>query len=703
MPPRRPPPSSRAGTGRPDGAPAERRPKPAASGRASRPAPEEEDWSAPESEEGGSDEARPELYGEDDSQRSLTGETRVASVEVLREEASNSSEDEDDNSEATRAGPPVLVESLEGPDKGRKKRFQGVRLVVGRGKDCDFVLTDQSVSRRHLEFVYGEKGVVMRDLGSVSGTKVNDQRVDECLLKHGDEIAVGKTRLRFVDEAEQIKELRAKADSEKESAPKEKPAPAKEGARSSGAARGSDVDPNDPRFNEATNANYKLSDLMRPGAQPQGSSPGPSKSRPPARSVSRTPQGMDPKMKLFAIGGGVVVLLLVMGLVFAKKDPPPPPPPDPKIAKSTQLMQRARESVRGGEFADAVRFVEEAEKLNPGVDVDGLGKAARKQQAVAEALEQARALIAENKFEEARAKLAAAPQGTAKSDEEKTKLETELQEKEGQFLVSQADAALASRDPEAVRPLLEKLPENARPIYQQKLTDLEAELAKEATDAARQTRIRNANAADSAKRRREELVAEAFIDVERRFNGGDFQRAVLECDRVVDKNKADKDIRDRARDLKRLIPLFKTAFEDGQRKYQSGALEAAVKPLRRAAELYRQIGFSGSLVNSIDEQLASASVSAGQAALKRGDLGAASTHFREALRLNPGDSRARDGLSTLQKRVEELFLQAYIQRDRDPQAATEKFKIVIEASAEDADVKRKAEMYLGEMQPKSGE
>ncbi|MFP2933427.1 hypothetical protein ACLESO_51420 [Pyxidicoccus sp. 3LG] len=92
-------------------------------------------------------------------------------------------------------------------------------------------------------------------------------------------------------------------------------------------------------------------------------------------------------------------------------------------------------------------------------------------------------------------------------------------------------------------------------------------------------------------------------------------------------------------------------------------------------------------------------MAAGQAALKKGDLAAAGSNFREALRLNPGDGRARDGLETLAKKVEELYLQAYIQRDRDPQAAAEKFKVIIEAASEGSEVKRKAEMYLSELQP----
>ncbi|MFP2958947.1 FHA domain-containing protein [Myxococcus sp. 1LA] len=263
-----------------------------------RPASEDEDFAAPSSgEDGYPDDGppNPDLYGEEDSGRSRTGETRVASVESVEEERRARDDDEDDNADATRAGPPVQMLVLEGPDKGRKKRFQSVRMVVGRNKDCDFVLDDQSVSRRHLELVYGQAGVVMRDLGSVSGTQVNDQRVDECLLKHGDEISMGKTRLRFVDEAEQIKELRAQAEARDAEEKREREAAAREAEekrKNQAAARGSEADPNDPRFNEATNANYKLPTRSRRtrGARARWPCPGrvrPSGARRPVRAAAR--------------------------------------------------------------------------------------------------------------------------------------------------------------------------------------------------------------------------------------------------------------------------------------------------------------------------------------------------------------------------------------------------------------------------------
>ncbi|RKH11771.1 FHA domain-containing protein [Corallococcus praedator] len=684
MPPRRPSPSSRSGTGRSGGSTAERRPKSSSGGDSRRVAVPDEDWSAPPSGEDGPDDGGdPELYGEAEPQRSRTGETRVASVADVRPDPEEASEEEDeDNSETTRAGPPVLVLVLDGPDKGRKKRFKGVRMVLGRSKDCDFALGDQTVSRRHIELVYGASGVVMRDLGGISGTQVNDQKVDECILKHGDEISVGKTRLRFVDEGELIKEMRAKAESGEEEPEKKK-----------------EEEKKDPRLDEKTNANYKLADLMRDEKARKSGVPRPR----PVRSSAREGIKFDFKMKVGAAVAGLVVVLMMVGLATSGRGgPPPPPPEDPGLKRATELMQKARDKVRDGEYPDAVRFAAEAEKAHAGIDADGVGKGAQRLQDVVEGFKEIRGLIAENKYDDARARLKDLPEGTARTDAERDELKVDLETKEQAYHVGLLETALTARDAEQARTLIPLLVEATRPPYETRLAELDAALAKEAAQAVRQAGYQKAAAAESAKQRRAQYVEQAFEDVERRFNGGDFQRATLEVDRVMEKYRAEADVQARARNLKKLIPQFRSAFEEGQKKYESNALEASVKPLRRAAEVYRQIGFAGSLGDTLDNELASASVAAGQSAFKRKEYPVAGRSFREALRLNPGDSRARTGLDELQKKVEELYLSAYIARDRDPALAKEQFKIVIEASAEGSDVKRKAEMALSELQKSDG-
>ncbi|WP_225410692.1 FHA domain-containing protein [Stigmatella hybrida] len=608
-------------------------------------------------------------------------------------------EEDDDNPDATRAGPPVSLHIVEGPDQGKKRRFKGVRMVVGRGKKIELQLSDQSVSRRHLELIHSEAGTLMRDLGTINGTLVNDERVDEKLLTHGDVIAIGKTRIRYVDELAQVKQMRAEQEAREaeekkaaEEAQKKAEADAaarKDAAANTGAASKDEVDPADPRFNQATQARFPA---------PQELLDAPVRPRPG--------RGGDNKFggNKVLIGGGigvaVVVALVVAIILMGRPSQPEVQPPDPKEAVAATKMQQAYNAVRSGDFALAVKLIEEAEALKPGIDTEGLAQAARKELAVMEAFQAVRALMDEERFEEARQKLKDTPLGTtAQSDEEREKLEKELDERELAFLVKRAEALLEQRDVEGLRALVARLPPSAQPLYRQKLADLEKALEDEAKELARQGRQNKALAAKLAAEKRAQFIAEAFEAVERKFDNGDYARAVLECDRVMEAHKGDTEIRDRAKSLKRLIPQFAKSFEDAQRKVQARSLEAAVRPLKRSSELYQQIGFNGGLQETLNEQLARASVSAGKAALARRDVASAARSFREALRINPGDAGAQDGLNSLEGQVEELFKRAYIERDRDPRSAAEKFRIVIDASPPDSELRQKAETHLQALQP----
>lgn len=70
-------------------------------------------------------------------------------------------------------------------------------LVIGRLPECDIVLGDPNVSRRHAELRRSGEGVVVTDLGSTNGTRVNGVPVRERQLMSGDEITVGSTSLVF--------------------------------------------------------------------------------------------------------------------------------------------------------------------------------------------------------------------------------------------------------------------------------------------------------------------------------------------------------------------------------------------------------------------------------------------------------------------------------------------------------------------------
>lgn len=77
-------------------------------------------------------------------------------------------------------------------------------LTVGRSSDCDLVLDQDEVSRRHARFVRSGDRYEVHDLGSVNGTLVNGTRAARHALEVGDVIAVESFQLTFVLDREPI-------------------------------------------------------------------------------------------------------------------------------------------------------------------------------------------------------------------------------------------------------------------------------------------------------------------------------------------------------------------------------------------------------------------------------------------------------------------------------------------------------------------
>jgi transcriptional regulator with GAF, ATPase, and Fis domain len=81
---------------------------------------------------------------------------------------------------------------IAGPGRGRTVEL-GARALVGRAEECDLVLQDAAVSRRHCELLPAPAGVELADLGSHNGTFVDDQPVGRRLLEHGARIRIGES------------------------------------------------------------------------------------------------------------------------------------------------------------------------------------------------------------------------------------------------------------------------------------------------------------------------------------------------------------------------------------------------------------------------------------------------------------------------------------------------------------------------------
>lgn len=76
-------------------------------------------------------------------------------------------------------------------------RIDAPIMLIGRGPECDVVLNSRKVSRKHCVVAVFPKYLVVRDLGSTNGVRVNGQRADEGRLVDGDELTIGNLRYQF--------------------------------------------------------------------------------------------------------------------------------------------------------------------------------------------------------------------------------------------------------------------------------------------------------------------------------------------------------------------------------------------------------------------------------------------------------------------------------------------------------------------------
>lgn len=87
--------------------------------------------------------------------------------------------------------------------KGQVWEVRG-QAVLGRSSRCDVVIDDELASREHCRVAVEGERVVLRDLGSRNGVRVNGERVEgELELRHGDVIAIGLCHLVLLRQREQ--------------------------------------------------------------------------------------------------------------------------------------------------------------------------------------------------------------------------------------------------------------------------------------------------------------------------------------------------------------------------------------------------------------------------------------------------------------------------------------------------------------------
>ena len=90
----------------------------------------------------------------------------------------------------------AAVQVLKGFYEGLEVPVDRDWMVIGRGRTSDMVLSEPTISRAHAAIGYDGANFFMQDLGSTNGTRVNGDRQARVSLCDGDELQLGKLRLR---------------------------------------------------------------------------------------------------------------------------------------------------------------------------------------------------------------------------------------------------------------------------------------------------------------------------------------------------------------------------------------------------------------------------------------------------------------------------------------------------------------------------
>jgi hypothetical protein len=91
--------------------------------------------------------------------------------------------------------PQAVIQVQEPGRPARRVPLTGAPLRIGRAPECELTVRDSRASRRHARLVARNGVLVLTDLGSTNGTRVNGHGISEVVLGAGDRIVIGETSL----------------------------------------------------------------------------------------------------------------------------------------------------------------------------------------------------------------------------------------------------------------------------------------------------------------------------------------------------------------------------------------------------------------------------------------------------------------------------------------------------------------------------
>lgn len=95
-------------------------------------------------------------------------------------------------------GERARIRVLSGPDVGAVFVITGGSVIIGRGEECDIMLTDLKASRKHVQILNDGFSWKLKDLGSANGVLWNGTSIKLQEIRAQDTVALGDTQFQFL-------------------------------------------------------------------------------------------------------------------------------------------------------------------------------------------------------------------------------------------------------------------------------------------------------------------------------------------------------------------------------------------------------------------------------------------------------------------------------------------------------------------------
>jgi pSer/pThr/pTyr-binding forkhead associated (FHA) protein len=112
--------------------------------------------------------------------------------------ADQKDEPEPSSSDASHARVSRVLVFLDAPKPIKYPLYKKV-MTIGRSEQADIHVPGDFISRVHARLVSTTDGILVEDVSSKNGIKVNSKHTDRQLLHHGDVLGIGRLRFTFID------------------------------------------------------------------------------------------------------------------------------------------------------------------------------------------------------------------------------------------------------------------------------------------------------------------------------------------------------------------------------------------------------------------------------------------------------------------------------------------------------------------------